>query len=351
MLNKLFLKIFGVFDIVKDWLLHWGLRILLIFFVLIILHNVLKMSELSIRYTGDYKKMVPVYEEENKFMNSYVLGDGSKTIVILSAFGSQSPIIQYKTLLDELKNDYRVVIVEYFGYGYSMSIKKPRTNENIASEIKTMLELREIYGPYVLVAHETSNMYAMKFQEMYPDLVQGIVSIDGLYPSEIDDEYRAKQISNEVSNVNITSIFELTGFERITSYLSPKTFYIDKMKEMPDVYTKEDIAVYRNRIGSQYLSRTMVREINKLEDNMNEMKQYKYPNYLPVLELLSSESIKIYSYDKQSGSSEVDLYDLANNVITNPGIQQIKEIEGDYMLQLTNPKATINAIKNFLVSF
>ena len=226
MLNKLFLKIFGLFDLIKDWLLHWGLRILLVFFALIILHNVLKMSELTIKYTGDYKKMVPVYEEENKFMNSYVVGEGSKTLVILSAFGSQSPIIQYKTLLEGLKDDYKVVIIEYFGYGYSMSIKKPRTNENIASEIKKTLELREIYGPYVLIAHETSNMYAMKFQEMYPDLVQGIVSIDGLYPSEIEDDYRAKQISNKVSNVNITSIFELTGFERIASYVSLKTFYI-----------------------------------------------------------------------------------------------------------------------------
>ena len=351
MLNKLFLKIFGLFDLIKDWLLHWGLRILLVFFVLIILHNVLKMSELTIKYTGDYKKMVPVYEEENKFMNSYVVGEGSKTLVILSAFGSQSPIIQYKTLLEGLKDDYKVVIIEYFGYGYSMSIKKPRTNENIASEIKKTLELREIYGPYVLIAHETSNMYAMKFQEMYPDLVQGIVSIDGLYPSEIEDEYRAKQISNKVSNVNITSIFELTGFERIASYVSLKTFYIDKMQEMPDVYTKEDIAVYRNRIGSQYLSRTMVREINKLQDNMNEMKEYKYPTYLPVLELLSSESVKLYSYDKDSGASKVNLYELANNVITNPEIQRMSLIEGDYMLQLTNPTTTINTIKNFLASF
>lgn len=351
MLNKLFLKIFGLFDLIKDWLLHWGLRILLVFFALIILHNVLKMSELTIKYTGDYKKMVPVYEEENKFMNSYVVGEGSKTLVILSAFGSQSPIIQYKTLLEGLKDDYKVVIIEYFGYGYSMSIKKPRTNENIASEIKKTLELREIYGPYVLIAHETSNMYAMKFQEMYPDLVQGIVSIDGLYPSEIEDDYRAKQISNKVSNVNITSIFELTGFERIASYVSLKTFYIDKMQEMPDIYTKEDIAVYRNRIGSQYLSRTMVREINKLQDNMNEMKEYKYPTYLPVLELLSSESVKLYSYDKDSGASKVNLYELANNVITNPEIQRMSLIEGDYMLQLTNPTTTINTIKNFLASF
>lgn len=263
----------------------------------------------------------------------------------------QSPIIQYKTLIDGLKDNYRVVVVEYFGYGFSMAIKEPRTNENIASEVKRMLELREVYGPYVLIAHETSNMYAMKFQEMYPDLVQEIISIDGLYPAEIKDDYRAKQISNNVSNVNITSIFELTGFERIASYISPKTFYIDKMKALPNNYTSDDISVYRNRIGSQYLSRTMVREINKLEDNVNEMKYYKYPDYLPVLEILSSETAKLYSYDKQNNGATVDLYDLANEVITNPNIQWVREIEGDYMLQLTNPADTISTIRNFLASF
>lgn len=351
MLNKLFLKIFGLFDYIKDWLLHWGLRLLLVLFILMILHNILKMGEISIKYTGEYKKMVPVYEEKDKFMNSYVVGNGNKTIVILSAFGSQSPIIQYKTILDGLKNDYRVVIIEYFGYGFSMSIKEPRINENFAQEIKKVLELREVYGPYVLVAHETSNMYAMKFQEMYPELVQGIVSISGLYPAEINDEYRAKEISHKIANVNITSVFELTGFERIASYVSPKTFYIDKMKAIPEVYTSEDISVYRNRIGSQYLSRTMIREINKLEDNMNEMKNYIYPDFLPVLQILDSESVKLYSYAKESGESQVNLYDLANGVITNPDIQKIQEIEGDNILQLTNYKDTVNAIRNFLLSF
>lgn len=75
MLNKLFLKIFGLFDMIKDWFLHWGLRVLLVIFVLMILHNVLKMGEISIKYEGEYKKMVPVYEEQEKFMNSYVIGE------------------------------------------------------------------------------------------------------------------------------------------------------------------------------------------------------------------------------------------------------------------------------------
>lgn len=353
MLNKIFLKIFGVLDLVKDFLIKWGLKIAIVIFFLIIAHNVIKMSEISSRYTGEYKNLTPVYEEEKKFINLYYVGEGDKTIVILPEFGAQSPVIQYKTLIDGLKNDYRVVVVEYFGYGYSMSMKAhERTCDNIIDEVKAALEYREIYGPYVLIASDTSNVYAMRFQEKYPENVQGIVSVNGVYPKEVEDTYRLQQVRDRVANININSIFELTGFERIASYLTPDMFYIDKMKAMTDIYTDEEISVYRNRIGSSYLSRTMVREINKLEDNMNQMKNYKYPDYVPVLEVLSSEKKDIYDYAKNSKESKVNLNDLANGVISNSSIQKVEVVEGDeQMLQLSNPTKLLLSIRNFLMTF
>lgn len=351
MLNKILFKIFGAFDVFKDFLFTWGLRILIFLFICVILHNLAKINEISSLYTGEYKKMYPVYDEEDKFMNLYTVGEGSKTLVILPAFGSPSPAIQYKTLAEAFRNEYKVVIVEYFGYGYSMSMKDhPRTNENIAQEIKKVLELAEIPGPYVLMPHETSNVYAMYFQSAYPELVQGIVSIDGTYPAEIKDDYYKQLLTDRVSNVNITSIFELTGYERVLSYVKGSEFYIDKMKGMPDIYGKEELKVYRNRIGSSYLSRTMVREINKLEDNMTQMQDYKYPDYLPVLEILASDTVSKYNTAKSNGAT-IDLQGLAQGTISNPDIQKIEEIKGDNVIQLTNPTDLVNSIRNFLTSF
>ena len=351
MLNKILFKIFGLFDLIKDFFVHWGIRILVVLFVCIIAHNVLKMGEISSRYQGQYKKLVPVYEEEDKFMNVYQVGEGDKTIVILAGFGSQSPVIQYKTLIDGLKDSYKVVVVEYFGYGYSMSMRKhPRTNENIAHEIKTTLEVAEIPGPYVLMPHSLSNVYAMKFQQNYPELVQAIISLDGKYPQELNEDYYQTQIKEWISNINITSIFELTGYERVLSYVSPEVFYINTMKSMTDVYGEEEIKVYRNRIGSQYLSRTMIREINKVEDNLNEMKEYVYPDYLPVLQILSQDTVNTYNSVKESGEATVNLTDLAEILITNPVIQKVEVLQGEHMIHLTNAEAINNSIKNFLYS-
>lgn len=351
MLNKLLFKIFGLFDLVKDFIVHWGIRILVVLFICVIVHNVLKMSEISSRYQGQYKKLVPVYEEEDKFMNVYQVGEGSKTIVILAGFGSQSPVIQYKTLIDGLKDEYKVVVVEYFGYGYSMSMwKHPRTNENIAHEIKTTLEVAEISGPYVLMPHSLSNVYAMHFQQKYPELVQAIVSLDGTFPKELNEEYYQTKLKENISNINITSIFELTGYERVLSYVSPEVFYINTMKSMTDVYGDEEIKVYRNRIGSQYLSRTMVREINKAEDNINEMKEYVYPDFLPVLQILSKQTVDEYNAVKEAGDATINLNELAEGMITNPVIQKVEVLEGDHMIHLTNAKDIVTSIKNFLYS-
>lgn len=349
-IKKFILLVFGIIDEIKDFLLVWGIRIGIFLFICMIFHNVVKMSEISTRYTGEYKKLVEVYPEENKMMNIYATGSGSKTIVILPGFGSQSPIMQYKTLVDGLKSSYRVVVVEYFGYGYSMGIDKERTNSNISYEIKKALESAEISGPYILMPHSLSNVYAMHFESTYPELVQAIISIDGLYPVEVKDKYHLQKQNDNIANIRMTSIFELTGFERVLSYVSPKAFYIDKMKAMPDIYGKEEISIYRNRIGSSYLTRTMVREIENIVNNMNEMQDYAYPEYLPVLSILSSDSVAQYDNAKAKLGASVDLKQIAEYSRTNTGIQKVQIVTGDHMLQLSNPNELLTKIENFLVT-
>lgn len=348
MLKKIFNQILIFLDMLKDMIISLGIKLIIVLMICVVIHNVLKIGEISPEYIADYKKLYPVYE--NKMMNIYQAGSGEKTIVILAGFGSQSPIVQYKTLIEGLKENYKVVVVEYFGYGFSMGISEERTNANIAYEIKTALEAAEIPGKYILMPHSLSNVYAMYFANVYPESVQAIISIDGTFPNEISDKYYESKIRDNTQNVRITSIFELTGFERVLSYIKEDVFYINKMKEKSDIFTENDIKVYRNRIGSNYLTRTMIREIKKVEDNMKEMKDYKYPNELPVLEILASDTIEQYSQDKKNGAQK-DLLELANEPITNTIIQKVVTIKGDHMLQFSNSTELLTQIQAFLQTF
>ena len=46
-----------------------------------VLHNILKIGEISSGVTGDYKHLYTADFEENKMLNVYQIGEGSKTIV------------------------------------------------------------------------------------------------------------------------------------------------------------------------------------------------------------------------------------------------------------------------------
>lgn len=348
MSKKLLRKISVLSDTVKGILITVVVFSLIAIFSCIIIHNILKIGEISTKYSGDYKNLVPI--TENKMMNVYVEGEGDSTIVILSEFASESPIVQYKAIVERLKNNYKVVVIEYFGYGFSMSANEERINKNIALEIKTALASSGIEGQYILMPHGISNIYAMYYADVYPEDIKGIISIDGLYPNELSETYLSSKIDDMEKNVTLTSIAEVTGFSRVLSYVKPEDFYINVMQS-DSVYTYEDISVYRNRIGSNYLNSTMVKEIKKLKENMEELKNYKYSEYLPVLQILSTDKINEYNSYKLNGDTKKDLEDFANEFITNSEIQMIVEIEGDHMLQLTNPEDIALSVNMFINSY
>lgn len=345
MLKKILFKIQVFIETTKSLFLRALVTILIICFIGAIIHNILKMSEISSNYTGEYKKLISI--DDNKMMNVYEVGSGEKTIVVLPGFGSQSPIIQYKTLVEGLKDSYRVIVLEYYGYGFSMNTDKERTNDIIAKEINTALTTLGV-DRCVLLAHSISNLYASKYVSLYPDKVEGIISLDGLYPSEIQNGHLKLNYQDQVKNVKITAVLELTGFARVLSYVKPDIFYIDKMISNP-VYTNSDMKVYRNRIGSSYLTTSMVNQMSKLEENMNELATFKYPDYLPVLQIMATDTVK--KYDDMKAQTKKTLKEFANDMISNSSIQASVEIKGDHMLQITATADTLNAIKDFLVRF
>ena len=336
------------FDILKDFLVAVLVTVLILLFTTGIAHNLLKINEVSGKYTGEYKNLYNA--GNNRMMNIYTIGQGDKTLVILSGFGLQSPVIEYKSFARKLSSDCRVVIVEYLGYGYSLKAETDRTSENIVKEVRMALADAGIYGPYTLVPHSISNIYAIKYQELYPDEVSAIISIDGLMPNMSKEQAFIKEINSSKTNIQVSSIAEFTGFARVLSYVKPELFYIDKMQADSN-YTAEDIKEFRKRIGIGYLTGSMVKEINKLQENLMAEKEYVYPNYLPVLEILTTESVEKYKEQKNQNIISKDYEEYANNMLSNPVLQRVQVIEGEHMVPVTNPSSVAQMIKEFIKTY
>jgi pimeloyl-ACP methyl ester carboxylesterase len=335
-------------DNIRRFFVSTLIKLVLIFLIVGIVHNCLKMSEVSTRYNGIYKNLEFIYE--SKMMNVYQTSDGEKTVVILAKFGTESPIIQYKNLIEDLKVNYKVVVVELFGYGFSMGTDVDRSNEQIASEIKTALEQAGVGGPYVFLTHGLSDIYAMEIQQESPELVSGIISIDPVYPNEMKDDFMKKVWDDYIVNVRITSVVEFSGFARVASYIKEDLFNIDKMKQHPEIFTNSDINIYRQRIGSSYLTSTMVKEINAAPENLEKLEDYKYPDYLPTRQILTSYQVDKYKGYKNAGAKK-DSEELSQELISNSSIQLVKKITANSTPEFSNPDELTQEIIYFLTSF
>lgn len=52
-------------------------------------------------------------------MNVLIQGQGTETVVLLPGFGTGTPALDFKPLVEELSPFYKVVVIEPFGYGLS----------------------------------------------------------------------------------------------------------------------------------------------------------------------------------------------------------------------------------------
>lgn len=341
-MKKVLVALAVMWETVKSYVIAMVLTVAIIIAASSIIHNVLKIREIYVEDNLGNKNFVTV--DENR-MNVKIMGTGDETVVILSDFAESSPILKYKNYADKLSEKYRVVIIEYFGYGYSLSSKTDRTNYEFATEINDALVSAGISGPYIFLATGTSSMYAYTYSILYDYNVQKLVIVDGIYPSSIKDTYTKNYVEDLITNSSITTIAEFSGYARILSYVNPSVFHIDQMQEQG--YSKEEIKVYRRMIASRYYTETMRREIKNLEENMTKLQDYVYPDYLEVTQILSTGYVNEVKALNDSGKTDISLETYANNMITNSEIQKVVTIEGEKSnLSLDNPEEVVNAIMN-----
>lgn len=105
------------------------------------------------------------------------------TLVFLAGSGVSSPILEYKCLYSLLSKEYRIAVVEKFGYGFSTGTDKPRTVQNMVEECRAALKGADIQPPYALVPHSYSGIEAIYWANTYPDEVKVVLGLDMVTPN------------------------------------------------------------------------------------------------------------------------------------------------------------------------
>ena len=258
----------------KSLIVVLTMMIILVLFVMIsfVRHKICSSKEKDLR-----TPLGALVEVNGHNMSVYIEGKGDKTLVFLSGGGTCSPILDFKSLYSLLTDEYKIVVVEKFGYGFSDVVDEKRDIDTILSETRMALEKAEVQGPYILCPHSMSGLEALYWAQKYPKEVEAIIGLDMAVPGYYDE----MNISIPVMKAG-----QYGAALGITRWI-PSLAESDAMKF--GTLSDKEKEIYRAVFYQRTATVTMINEMKTVKDNANVVKENGVPQ-VPMLLFVSNGS-------------------------------------------------------------
>lgn len=216
-------------------------------------------------------------EVDGHRMSIYTEGSGEKTLVFLSGAGTCSPILDFKSLYSLLSDDYRIVVVEKFGYGFSDIVDKQRDIASMLSDTRSALNAAGIYAPYILCPHSMSGLEALYWAQQYPQEVLAIIGLDMAVPQYYDN------MSINMPLMMLAQFAAEIGMTRVIPGISES----DAIKY--GTLTDEEKELYRAIFYRRTATVTMINETEAVKENAKTVASIAPPQ-VPMLLFISDGS-------------------------------------------------------------
>lgn len=256
------------------------LKVIFIIVAVIVLFIIVSFVRHKICSFRERKLLTPLgklVEVNGHNMSVYTEGEGDKTLVFLSGGGTCSPILDFKSLYSLLSNEYKIVVVEKFGYGFSDVVDEQRDIDTMLSETRMALEKAGIEGPYVLCPHSMSGLEALYWAQKYPEEVEAIIGLDMAVPAYYDEMH---------ISMPITKLGQYGAALGITRWI-PGLAESDAIKA--GTLSEEEKEIYRAVFYQRTATITMIDEVKAVKDNAKTVKENGVPQ-VPVLLFISNGS-------------------------------------------------------------
>ena len=224
-------------------------------------------------------------EIDGRNMNIYVEGDGDHTIVFMSGWGTESPIYDFRPLYSKLSDDYKCVVIEKFGYGFSDEIDGERDFDTILRQDREALEMMGIEGPFILCPHSLSGLEATLWAQKYPKEVEAIVGLDMSV---------AKECFSNRSTVRLNRAVKFSGINRFMMTIS----------DVEEGYTDTEWKQYTALVCRNMANDTVCHEDEAIDQVCEEINAAALPD-TPTLQFISTYNSN-YEYWKSTHQELVD---------------------------------------------
>jgi pimeloyl-ACP methyl ester carboxylesterase len=265
-----------------------------------------------------YGQMVPVFDGT---MHLTTMGKGEETIVLLPGMGVALPSADFGPLMRELGKKHTVVVVEYFGVGFSSQTNRERTSANYVEEIRTALRTAGFTAPYLLVAHSISSLYSEYYASAYPDEVKAIVSLDGT-----SSDFYTKTPGFVAALLPIAKLQQTLG---VAALLGP---LVTNRKEALELgYTDEEIDHMLLFAGFS-INDTLLEQIAQGTEFVAQTKALAYPESVPYYKVISKDT-----YEKPNKQLPMTPQEYQMQHLKRIGPQAEYEVlEGTHFIYQTN---------------
>ena len=152
----------------------------------------------------------------------HVYRDGNAdapAIVFMSGHCTVSPVYDFKVLYEKLLPNFRVIVIEKFGYGYSDIFDSPCDIDTLVSVQRQALDALGEVGPYILAPHSMSGIEAIRWKQKFPEEVAAIIGIDMATPLSFS-VWTDKQIKQTVLLMKVFRFLRLASALSAVSNLS-----------------------------------------------------------------------------------------------------------------------------------
>ena len=232
-------------------------------------------------------------EVDGHNMNIYVEGDGEHTIVFMSGWGTESPIYDFRPLYSKLSDDYRCVVIEKFGYGFSDEIDGERDFDTILRQDREALEKMGIEGPYILCPHSLSGLEATLWAQKFPDEVEAIVGLD-MSSANYSGLAEIKESFAQKSMINLNKAVKFIGINRFFMTIS----------DFDESYSDIEVKQYTALVCKNLANDTVCRENDAIGSVCEEINAASLPS-TPTLQFVSTQNSN-YDYWKSTHQELVD---------------------------------------------
>lgn len=290
-------------------------------------------------YRAEHLRMLNVNGQD---VAVYDTGSGERTVLIVAGYLDPCPTITQRFLADELAKEYRVVVIDRPGTGFSAPCTTARTTDNICTEIHSVASALGLEH-YILLTAEQSSVYSPYYANKYVSELQAVVTLDA----------ETAKLGREGLKYIRQSMFEYErGLRRSAELRFIGSRLVDKLGYRSllwpiykDMYTTcidwhDDDVIYsqffRNTNNAAYTE-----EIGLTVENTLEAEPYTYPKEVSVLDFVSDNRRRGY---KKRG---IDIYGILDELAADSSHEIVSSVDGMQLI-LGSPRVVRTHLTDFL---